>query len=207
MRSIHTAVFLFFLLSLPLSLKATALASDFIYIDGERWNLLWKPIYENSALTKRLIKFLPKERTVSAADVHGFTAHWIIKDGYLCLQKIEICRLDQRKEPLFFDVDELKEVFALYYKHGRICARWFSGELRAGRGKIIRNQLLGFDRDYEEECIMKVKKGKLFAFTVQRPLNGARNRLQRATQILASTVQRSLNGEGYLMESGSTSIC
>ncbi|MDO4180445.1 MAG: hypothetical protein Q4D36_04050 [Bacteroidales bacterium] len=168
MRSIHTAAFLFFLLLLPLSLKATSLASDFIYIDGERWNLLWKPIYEDSALAKRLIEFLPKERTVSTADVHGFTAHWIIKDGYLYLQKIEICRLDQGKEPLFFDVDELKEVFAPYYKHGRICARWFSGELRAGRGKIIRNQLLGFDRDQEEECIMKVKKGKIIRKRVYR---------------------------------------
>ena len=44
-----------------------------------------------------------------------------------------------------------------------------------------------------------VLSGNLLAFTVQRPLNGARSRLQRPTQTIASTVQRSLNGERSLL--------
>ena len=38
-------------------------------------------------------------------------------------------------------------------------------------------------------------KFHLFALTVQRSLNGERNRLQRVMKIVASTVQRPLNGE------------
>lgn len=163
-RTYIISILTLFLLCCSLSLKATGLACDFIYINGEKWVLMEKPIYADSALYNRLNNFLPEKRSISTANWDGYTAFWIIKDRQLYLQKIEVDVYNKEKNEEYhvnFNADNLKKVFAPYYVPNGIHAKWFSGEIRTGRGKIIRYVHSGFDRNMEEECVIKIKKGKI----------------------------------------------
>lgn len=70
-----------------------------------------------------------------------------IEDSCLYLQRMEICVYDKasRKDStLIYHTDALKTLFASYYENGRIPARWFSGELRAGKGDLVHYVHSGF---------------------------------------------------------------
>lgn len=151
-------------LSVFLHMKATGLLSDVIYIDGERWELMEKPINADSILYARLMNFLPKNHCVTTANWEGYTAFWEIRDGYLYLQRMEVCvydKISEKESTLVFHADTLKELFAPYYKRKKICARWFSGELRAGQGDLVRYMHIGFNRNMETEQVMTIKHGKV----------------------------------------------
>lgn len=152
------------LLLVPLFIRATGLLGDIIYLNGEQWELMEKPIHTDSILYKRLRKFLPENHCVSTANWDGYTAFWEIRNGYLCLQHLEVCVYDKETNEdsvLTFNPDTLKTLFAPYYEGGEICARWFSGEVRAGQGKTIRYYHDGFDRNMETEQVMLIKQGKV----------------------------------------------
>ena len=57
-KSLMTAII--FLL-IPWEGKATGLSGDFIYLQGEEWELLAKPINRDSVLFHRLMEFLPQD--------------------------------------------------------------------------------------------------------------------------------------------------
>lgn len=147
-----------------LQLKARGLSGDVIYIDGESWELMEKPIDTDSTLYARLINFLPKNHCVTTANWEGYTAFWEIRNGYLYLQRMEVCvydKVSEKESTVVFHADTLKELFAPYYKQKKICARWFSGELRAGQGDLVRYMHIGFDRNMETEQVMTIKHGKV----------------------------------------------
>ena len=55
---------------------------------------------------------------------------------------------------LVYEGKDLQSLFPSYYKDGEIQARWFSGELRAGKGNLVRYVHDGFDRKMETEQIL-----------------------------------------------------
>lgn len=147
-----------------LSLKATGLTGDWIYIDGEEWTLLGKPIESDSLLYVRLMDFLPEDRITSTANWDGYTAYWKIEEGNLYLQHINVYLLDTVQNKTLthvFSTDELKEIFSPYYTEGKICAYWFSGQLRIGKGECLIYMHSGFSRYMETEQIIEVKEGKV----------------------------------------------
>ena len=52
-----------------------------------------------------------------------------------------------------YEVKELQPLFAAYFQAGMIQARWFSGELRAGKGDLVRYVHDGFNRNMETERV------------------------------------------------------
>ena len=60
-----------------------------------------------------------------------------------------------------YNVKELQPIFAAYCRTGEIQARWFSGELRAGKGDLVRYVHDGFDRNMETERVLTVRNGKV----------------------------------------------
>ena len=143
-------------------LKATRLDGDVIYIEGEEWELLNKPIEWDSTLFVRLMEFLPENHCTSTANWEGYTAHWEVRDDSLYLQHLEVCVYDtltRECDTLAFFPDSLKALFAPYYKNGRICARWMNGTIRAGRGELVRYEHMGFDRNVETERLMRLRGG------------------------------------------------
>lgn len=148
------------------TVQATSYAGDIIYINGEEWNLLANPIEEDSALLAQVLNFLPEERDHSTSNWYGYTAHWEMREGWLYLTGIKTEPYDevhQRHSSLFLNADTLRHIFSPYYnaEQKAICARWISGELRAGKGKMIRYSHAGFDRNLEIELFMDVKNGQI----------------------------------------------
>lgn len=147
-----------------LRVEATGQSCDVIHIKGEEWALMAKPINDNLILYARLRDFLPKIHCVTTANWDGYTAFWEIRNGYLYLLRMEVCVYDEAKKEestLIFDTDMLETLFTPYSEQGEICARWFSGELRAGQGSLVRYVHIGFDRNMETEQVMTIKYGKV----------------------------------------------
>lgn len=159
----RNSIIVFLLLLLfPLTGRATGLSGDVICIEGKEWELMDKPINTDSDLFNRLMDFIPENHCITTSNGEGYTAFWEIRNNYLYLQKIKVCVYDNEKEStITFDVDTLKTVFAPYYTQDGICARWFTGEIRAGQGKMVRYVHSGFDRNMEIENVMRVKRGKI----------------------------------------------
>lgn len=160
-KSLMTAI-LFLLV--PWAIKATGLSGDVIYLQGEEWALLGKPIDRDSILFHRLMEFLPENHCITTANWEGYTAYWEVQQSHLYLHHLEVCIYDEQKKEeysLTYQPDQLKEVFQPYYQDRKICARWFSGELRAGTGKLVRYVHSGFDRNMETEQVMALQHGHI----------------------------------------------
>ena len=151
-----------------LQAKATGLSSDIIILNGEWWELMAKPIRMDSTLYKRLMDFIPDNHCSSTANWDGYTAFWEIQEDYLCLQRLEVCVYDKasrKYSTLIYDAEALQKTFASYYENGIIKARWLNGELRAGKGELVRYVHLGFNRNVEIEQILHVVRGKVVEMT------------------------------------------
>lgn len=149
-----------------LSLKATGLSGDMINIKGEEWVLLAKPINEDSLLYVRLMDFLPENRYSSTANWDGYTAYWKIENGNLYLQHIDVYLHNETRDTSWvkvFSPDDLKDVFASYYRGGKIYASWFSGQVRAGQGEQLIYIHSGFYRHYEAEQVITVENGRVLS--------------------------------------------
>jgi len=160
-KSMMTAI-LFLLI--PWEGKATGLSGDFIYLQGEEWVLLDKPINRDSILFHRLMEFLPENHCITTANWDGYTAYWEVQQSHLYLHHLEVCVYDKQKKEeysLTYQPDQLKEVFQPYYQDGKIGARWFSGELRAGKGELVRYVHSGFDRNLETEQVIVFQHGRI----------------------------------------------
>lgn len=161
-KSYLTALLL--LLLIPFTGRATGLSGDVIYIEGEEWELMAKPIDEDSVIFARLMDFIPENHCATTANWQGYTGFWEVRNNRLYLQKIEVCLYDrekQKKSTLTFDADTLKPVFASYSTPDGIFARWFTGEIRAGKGDLVRYIHSGFHRNLQIEKVMTVKDGKI----------------------------------------------
>lgn len=156
------------LLCFFLQVKATGLSGDIILFNGDSWVLMNKPINMDSTLYKRLMDFIPDNHCVSTGNWEGYTAFWEIKDDYFCLQRIEVCVYDETKQKdstLIYNAEKLQTPFSPYYESGRVEARWLNGELRAGKGDLIRYVHSGFDRNMETERVLRIKNGKVVDIT------------------------------------------
>lgn len=152
-------IYLFILLwSAALSLKATAQSGDVIYLDGEKWVLLTKPIECDSTLRTQLRNFLPENIKDSFVTWRGYTAFWEIRNGYLCLQRLKAHLLDG--SDVVYEAKDLRTVFASYYKARKIRASWFSGKIRIGKGEMVRYLGL-FEFNMETEQVLTVRNGKV----------------------------------------------
>ena len=154
-----------FLLMLPLSVKATAQTGDIIYIDGEKWSLLGKPLNYDDELYTKLNEFLPTDREWSTANWSGYTGCWEIVYGRLYLKKVMVYMYDKilkKHYEITYDAYDLKKLFAPYYTVHGISAEWYSNkDVTAGRGECIRVINDAYDRNYAEELVMTFEKGEV----------------------------------------------
>lgn len=128
--------------------------------------MLAKPINEDSLLYVRLMDFLPENRYSSTANWDGYTAYWKIENGNLYLQHIDVYLHNETRDTSWvkvFSPDDLKDVFASYYRGGKIYASWFSGQVRAGQGEQLIYIHSGFYRHYEAEQVITVENGRVLS--------------------------------------------
>ena len=155
-------IFYICFLNIAICSLATGQDSEVIYIDGEKWQLLGRPINRDTALVRRLIDVLPEKRIKSTANWDGFTACWSINsDEMLCLDSIQVW-IDSREEShVCLSAEDMHKVFNEYYDNGVIIASWYNGDIRVARGRRLYYEHMGYFRYYEQEQVFKVKDGRI----------------------------------------------
>ena len=165
MKNYMKRVFLCFLcLFLAIAAHATGQEGDIIYIDGTRWELLGRPVCADSLLYHDLKAALPPERSWSTANWDGFTAYWSIKQDELCLDSIQCTYYDSVTKDFVSNCITTTTLFRVFRKHvkgGRIVAGWLTEDIRVATGKVIYYQHMGFERNYENEQVISIDKGKV----------------------------------------------
>lgn len=157
-------IFLFVsFLFLALVAHATGQSGDVIYIDGARWELLGKPIDLDSALYHDLKAVLPEDRPIETSNWDGYTGYWSIQRDMLCLDSIRCEYYDAKIRGMkgkSIPSNTLLRVFKDYVDGDRIVASWLTREIRVATGKKIYYQHTYFERNYEEEMVLSIVKGK-----------------------------------------------
>ena len=123
-------ILLILLCAVMLTLKATGQSGDVIRLEREEWVLMAKPIESDTMLGNRVRAFLPDNISYSTGNYSCYTASWEIRNGYLCLRRIEADVYDEasnKESTLVYEGKDLQSLFPSYYKDGEIQARWFSG--------------------------------------------------------------------------------
>ena len=144
--------------------NATGQEGDIIFIDGAKWELLGRPVCADSTLYHNLKAVLPKKRSITTANWDGFTAYWSVTQDKLCLDSIRCEYYDPRLKAHVGEripTDTLRHVFSKYLDENCIVAGWLTGDVRVATGKQIYYQHTGFERNYEEEKILRVHHGKI----------------------------------------------
>lgn len=173
---------------MSLTMYATGQEGDIIYIDGEQWELLGKPIYADSVLSRELKKALPKERGINTANWAGYTAYWSIQQEKLYLDSIRYVIYDsaQKSRTECLPSKAMRRIFKKYASRKRIVATWFNNEIRVAKGKQLYYVHEGYTRNYEHERVICIEQGKVcgtkdyqnyvvdgFSFDKYRPNNKA----------------------------------
>lgn len=164
-KSIATKIaFIQVLLCFSLCTMATGQEGDVITIDGERWNLLGKPIDHDSVLYHRLLEVLPKDRSINTANWDGYTAYWSIRNDRLYLDRIEVEMYDKETKRLHTEnlpEADMRKVFSKYYQQQQIVASWVNHDIRVAKGKTLYYVHSDYFRNLEYEQILTIKQGKV----------------------------------------------
>ena len=152
------------LMLLALSAYATWQDGDVIYINGERLELLGRPICLDSTLYHTLKDELPSDQGTVTSNWDGFTAYWSINNDKLYLDSVRCEAYDPKAKAVVgksIPSITFYRIFNSYSAGNRIAASWVSGKFRAAKGKVIYYQRSGLERNYEEETILDIDKGKV----------------------------------------------
>ena len=221
-------LFIFITLTLmSLTMYATGQEGDIIYIGGEQWELLGKPIYADSVLSRELKNALPKERGINTANWAGYMAYWSIQQEKLYLDSIRYVIYDsaQKSRTECLPSKAMRRIFKKYASRKRIVATWFNNEIRVAKGKQLYYVHEGYTRNYEHERVISIEQGKVcgtkdyqnyvvdgFSFDKYRPNNKAELRekfplhieqypeLADAKRIVFNIKRARVDGQGNLVE-------
>ena len=152
------------LMLLTLAAYATGQDGDVIYINGERLELLGKPICLDSTLYHTLKDELPSNRPIVTSNWDGFTAYWSINNDKLYLDSVRCEAYDPNAKAVVGESipsETLYRIFSRYNAGNRIVASWVSGKFRVAKGKVIYYQHTGFERNYEDEILLDIDQGKV----------------------------------------------
>jgi hypothetical protein len=141
---------------------ATGQAGDLIFIDGEMWVLLGKPLYADSLLHSNLIDILPKERSVTTANWDGYTGYWSIDNDRLILDSIRVpfWNVNTRKyRQESIPPSDMRHIFNSYYDKDDIIATWLTDTIRIGKGEQMFYMHDGYLRNHEYEQFIAINRG------------------------------------------------
>lgn len=151
-------------LFLALVAHATGQTGDVIFIDGARWELLGKPIDLDAGLYHDLKAVLPEDRPIETSNWDGYTGYWSIQQDVLYLDSVRCEYYDAKIQGMKGESVPsvvLLNVFKDYVDGDRIVASWLTREIRVATGKMIYYQHTYFERNYEEEMMLSIDKGKV----------------------------------------------
>lgn len=158
------------LLFLPTTAFATGQASDVIYVDGQKWWLMGRPVGADSTLYVNLQARLPELVQESTANWDRFVGYWSLDGEWLVLDSI-VCTVYEdstykKDYEMSLPQATMSEVFGNYYRDGKIVATWLTGKIRLAQGKMLLYEHMGWNRHNETEMILEVKEGRVVGRTL-----------------------------------------
>ena len=157
-------IILLYAFALSVVAFATGQEGDVIYINGEKWFLLAKPIGSDSILRRGVDSILPENRDEVTSNWSGYTAYWSIYNKQLFLDSILVeCYSEVAKKDYTVRIPtaDMQRVFKNYYKKKNILATWVDYNIRAAKGPILYYEHMGYERNHEYEQIFTIKKGMI----------------------------------------------
>lgn len=157
-------IILLYAFALSVVAFATGQEGDVIYINGEKWFLLGKPIGSDSILRRGVDSILPENRDEVTSNWSGYTAYWSIYNKQLFLDSILVeCYSEVAKKDYMVRIPtaDMQRVFKDYYKKKNILASWVDYNIRAAKGPILYYEHMGYERNHEYEQIFTIKNGKV----------------------------------------------
>ena len=137
---------------------ATGQDADIIYLYGEKWWLLSRPLDNVRDVKARLALALPEARRKTTANPDGITCIWSLQGTHLQLDSVAVI---VGNNLLTYPANGLKEQFERYHRQGRVDASWVNGQLRAARGTQLYYEHTGYNRNYTSEIYITFKNGKM----------------------------------------------
>ena len=150
---------------LPLLAKATGSSADAVYIDGEEWSLLAKPLEADSAISARLYAFLPENRKWTTANYGGYDAVWEMVGDSLYLKGVSVSLYDENTGKYTeknIKADTLHCIFDGKVSSNGIFAYWVNGKIRAGRGTCAKTRVR------ERYVSVRISLKNIFIYKVHR---------------------------------------
>jgi hypothetical protein len=161
----------------PAVASATAPTADVIYIDGQQWWLMGRPL--NHIDSTRYADFysrLPEGRSVSTGNWGGYTCYWSLDGEWLVLDsvvyevpyrvRVKVYNSDRdsmwayEERPVTLSHTILLETLKDYCRDGKIVATWFTDTVRAVQGELVYDDLsYGWGRYFDTEIVLELKEG------------------------------------------------
>lgn len=156
----------------PMMVFATGQASDIVYIDGQRWWLMGRPVGADSILYVNLQARLPELVQESTGNWDRFVGCWSLDGEWLVLDSIVCTVYEDSTYMKYYEMslstETMREVFGNYYRDGKIVATWLTDTIRLTRGKRIFYEHTGWNRHYETEMMLEVSEGRVVGRTLYR---------------------------------------
>ena len=149
---------------------ATGQAADIIYINGQKWWLMGRPVGADSALYVNVRERLPRYVQESTANWDQFVGYWNLDGEWLVLDSI-VCVVYEdstykESHEMSLSQATMREVFGNYYRNGKIMATWLTDTIRVAQGERIFYEHMGWNRHYETEMMLEVKEGLVVGRTL-----------------------------------------
>ena len=134
--------------------SATGQEGERLTWNGKSYQMLTCPLYANPDMKKWHEQ---REREWGKTSLwRGYIGHWEIENGMLYLCSI------WREKGGDISPNEIPEL-RKYCKNGKCAATWFSDTLCVVSGKQVFYEHMGFNRHYEHEDFIIVKRGKVMS--------------------------------------------
>ena len=134
--------------------SATGQEGERLTWNGKSYQMLTCPLYANPDMKKWHEQ---REQEWGKTSLwRGYIGHWEIENGMLYLCSI------WREKGGDISPNEIPEL-RKYCKNGKCAATWFSDTLCVVSGKQVFYEHMGFNRHYEHEDFIIVKRGKVMS--------------------------------------------
>jgi hypothetical protein len=149
-------LFWILLLSFPLFAFATGQGADRLIWNGDTLNLFTYPLNYHPTFNKpRPLLFGIEKPPFNTGCWRGYIAEWELLNDTLYLANLYTCDYPRDKTKA-----NLEHLFPSQLKNGKFPARWFSGNLLIGRGKLL-YYTFNYISIYEKETELSMKNGIL----------------------------------------------
>ena len=159
-------ILLFLILAFaPLVASATGQSGDVIYIDGQMWGLMARPLdCIDSVRYANFYSRLPEERITSTANWGGYTCYWSLNDEWLVLDSVVMEFWDDEENSFNSRFESMPQATMLdalkdYCRDGKVVATWFTDTVRAVQGECIYYEHSGYNRFFDTEIVLELKNG------------------------------------------------